>query len=181
MRKKFKFIVALFCIILSIKGFSQSGIYLFSANIPGENVPGIHNGESLITSFSRNYSVNFSMGTTGGPGLIGPATNGGLTILKPFNKSSIILKEKLWAGTNLPNVEIRFYNSINVLYYKVILKTVFITDIIESGELCQTGCPGVTEQIKFNFTKVEERDYTASASNPVIRCWNFRTATNTCN
>jgi type VI secretion system Hcp family effector len=178
MKKNLKFIAVVIFISVSLSGFSQAGVYLYSTNLPGESIAGQHNGETLITSYSRSYETptTFTAGGVGGVS-IGRASNGGLTILKAHNKSSIALKDALWRSTNLGKVEIRFYNSNNQIYYKITLggtsgqAAVIVTSIIETGEICPSGCPGTTEEIKFIFGQVEERDL---LSNPqIFKCWDF--------
>lgn len=182
MKNKPKLIFVIAFISIALSGFSQvgAGIYMFIPNVSGDqNGPGTHNGETNITSYSRSYSTQFNFAPNGGSGgSLGRTTNGGLTILKSYSKSSIPLKDNLWRGNNLQRVEIRFYNNSDVLYYKITLFNVFVSDIIESGEVC-TGCSGVSEQVKFNFTKVEERDLLANP--PIFRCWNYATNTANCN
>jgi type VI protein secretion system component Hcp len=167
MKQYLKLMIVIFLMTVSAVAFSQAGIYMFSPNLPGEISGGIHNGETPITSLSRSYDMTPN----------GQATNGGLTILKPYNRPSINLKDALWRTTNLHKLELRYYNSNNQMYYKITLggvnnaPYVFVESIIESAEVCPSGCPGVAEQIKFNFKQVEERDLLAVPQ--IARCWNF--------
>lgn len=183
MKRIIKPMAVIFLVAASVSGFSQAGIYMFSPNLPGSITGGIHNGETPITSISRSYENDATIGGPGGAGA-GKATNGGLTILKPYNRPSINLKDALWRGTNLVKVEIRFYNNNDQLYYKITLgginngPIVLVRSIIESGEVCPSDCPGVTEQIKFNFSHVEERDLLINP--PLIRCWDFTQNKQTC-
>ena len=170
MKMKLKlFALALFT-IASASCYAQAGVYMFSTAFPGTISGGVHNQETPITSYSRAYSVN-----TSAPG---GATNNGFTILKPYGSNSVTLKDKQWRGQSLgAKVEFRFYDNNDVMYYKITLGSgVFITDIVESGEVCPTSCAGISEQIKFDFAAVEERD----VLNNFFRCWNFNNQSPAC-
>lgn len=170
MKMQLKFLAVALFTIMSAACYAQAGVYMFSTAIPGTLTGGVHNGETPITSYSRNYT-NLSS-------VPGPPTNNGFTILKPNGSNSIIFKDRLWRGQALgARLEFRFYNNADVMYYKITLGTgVLVADITESGEVCATGCPGISEQIKFEFVAIEERDLIAN----IFRCWNFASNSPAC-
>jgi type VI protein secretion system component Hcp len=173
-KKLFTFLILTYSFV-HFKTYSQEGIYLYSASLPGDITTGVHRDETLIKSFSRSIESNTTF-TAGGGASVGRAISNGITILKPYSRPSLTIKEKLFMGLNIPKMELRFYNNADVMYYKITLGTVFVVNFLENAEICLGGCPDVSEEIKFVFGIIKEEDLLLMTS----KCWNFMTGAATC-
>ena len=127
---------------------AQQGPYMVVSQLPGDQ-PAPHTGEFKLTSFSHAAAspVSFSTGATPS---VGKVAFSPVKISMRFHGTSHAMFNKmLTAGTRLPSIEIRLYNSTNRMYQKTVYEDVFITNV--ANEVSDEG----VQNIEFVFVRVK--------------------------
>ena len=153
---------------------AQQSIYMTVDPIKGDQ-PAPHAGEFRLNSFAAAAT---SAATTG-------ATGTGLTVSKPeFSAVQVSMRynplasasfyQSIAAGTRLPSIEIRFYNSTNRLVSKTIFENVLLTKVTTEGS------DEAQQTLEFVYSKSRWFAPTDAAGQtaPVqVACWDQASAT----
>lgn len=149
---------------------AQQSIYMLVDSIRGDQ-PAPHDREFKLNSFS-SASANAATisGATAGVAT-GKATFTPVKVSMRFQAlSSAIFYRNVAAGTRLPAIEIRFYNSSNRMFYKTVFENVLLTSVATEA------ADEALQQIEFAYSRVRWfAPPDAAGLNPPaqVGCWDL--------
>lgn len=147
---------------------AQQSIYMLVDSIKGDQ-PAPHDREfklSAVSFASTNASsvASASTGTVTGKAVFAP-----VKVSMRFHPQSFgSFNKHLAAGTKLPSIEIRHYNSTNKLLYKTVFESVYLSSVATAGS------DEAVEELEFNYLKVKWFASNDPVSPPQqVACWDI--------
>lgn len=128
---------------------AQQSIYMMVDSIKGDQVAP-HDREFKLNAVSFG-STNASSITSATTGMgTGKAVFGPVKVSMRFHPQSFgSFNKHLAAGTKLPSVEIRYYNSTNKVFYKTVFESVYLSSVATAG------ADEAFEELEFNYSKAK--------------------------
>lgn len=145
---------------------AQQSVYMLVDPIKGDQAAP-HTLEFKLNSFSSDVQNSVTISSATGTA-IGKASLNRVTVSMGFNAvASPSFNKSLAAGTRLPSIEVRFYNSTR-MFYKTVFENVYLTRVLTEGS------DTATQQIEFAYVRAKWFAPTDAAglNTPVqIGCW----------
>jgi type VI protein secretion system component Hcp len=152
---------------------AQQSIYMLVDPIKGVE-PGPHSGEFKLNSFSSASANSMSIGSVTSRATGGKATFPPVKVSMRFQPvSSASFYESVAAGTRLPSIEIRLYNTSNRMFYKTVFENVFLTNVATEAS------DEALQQIEFVYSRARwfASPDAAGLNAPVqVGCWDLTLA-----
>ncbi|MEO8854634.1 MAG: type VI secretion system tube protein Hcp [Ginsengibacter sp.] len=137
MRTFFTFLIIAF---FPVSSFCQQKIFIKPDGINGESKDKIHANWIDATAYSGGGSSVSSIGTGGSGAGAGKPTTTDFTFSICLDASVNPLRADMYSGKRIPNVNIEFStgSAQEVVFYKILLQNVLITNISEGGNTSQS-------------------------------------------
>lgn len=120
-------------------------------------------GETInALELTDTLPVSTSGGTGSGTGI---SKFNDLKVKKMAGLSTNELLKRSIAGTQLPQVDFEYYDNTNTLFYKIVIRDVFVSQFSYLSPEC-ANCTSLQHQVNFYFTRIEVTDV---ASGNVLR------------
>ena len=149
---------------------AQQSIYMLVDSIKGDQVAP-HDKEFKVNAVSFGGTNTASISSTSTGTTAGKAAFGPVKVSMRFQPQSFgLFNRHLAAGTKLPSIEIRHYNSTNKVFYKTVFENVYLSSVTTAA-----SDDGV-EEVEFNYGKVRWFATSDPAGlNPLLQtsCWDI--------
>ena len=152
-RSPLKRISGVWCALLLLAAASstvsaQQSVYMLMDPIRGDQ-PAPHDREFKLSSFSSSSMTTVSPNSVAGDMTAAKPTFSSVKVSMRYHAASgPLFRRAIAAGTKLPSVEIRHYNSTNRLLYKTVFENVYLTSVAtEAADEAQ-------EMIEFVYSRV---------------------------
>jgi type VI protein secretion system component Hcp len=123
----------------------------YSGTLVDENPGTTHTGQIALSTVSNDEEQTLNIGSQSSGAGAGKVTFNPIAFTKPISVNSATLFSYMCSGTAFKFAEFSYYNSKDEIIYRITLSLAAIKTMSRTAAACASGCPGIVENITFEY------------------------------